>query len=448
MAGNELTLQLINSGATIGNDGIVAESMMLNQAILNSGVFKLGGCIASCFSLRVFDPGVPLKDEEIQVYIKEDGKEKDIPLFHGKITDAKKNNDTGTIAITAYDALGIAGDKQATVMPILLRSVFSGTMNDLSYKSGIEVLYDKTVYYQIAPEYNVGFGYYSEPMTIAEVLSGICEMLGGFGFIDGEGIFRLVEPYSCGGDFTKILNSAGNINLYIDENSTHLKVIAGKPYTILSNATSGHTDGLAGMVTVEFYDEEGFLTETVSGHTPFTVIPPSSPYESVYAVLAVPFWTANYTDRWTWIEGEEKKAVDVIPMQDTNHEDYTTDKITGVQYFYKNNETEEYETVLFGSNENPYTITSGMFKSIVQKDEIAKELYERIRNIPQFTPVESMPSLGYPETVNAGTMVNNGTITTFVFERTLTGIQGLRDVYIADVDKRMSAIEASEATAC
>lgn len=210
----------------ITGSNIVSESLELTQAICDSKEFKLGGCIAAQFRIKVINISQELNNKRISVVMKQSyikgllfpsdsvfpsdslicGFQKDeieIPLFCGIINSSKRQKNRAVKEIIAYDDLYNASQKYAY-------NYFSG----LAAHSPTTSLYDLRVYlcdcfldnYDYETEFK-GFNddtrlsltldlvkaVCDEKTTVTDFLSAYCELNACFAFMNGEGKIKFIQ---------------------------------------------------------------------------------------------------------------------------------------------------------------------------------------------------------------------------------------------------------------
>ena len=235
---------------SITEDNITAESMKLKQSICDETSLKFGGCIASEFSVEIFNTENRTFDAEkltnkwitvrlIQTapsgeylypsntlypgaaYPGEVVADNEFYIFSGYIDSVKKDKtDNNVFNLIAYDALAKLYSKDATAFLFkklttagsersienIFFAVFKKSNNktiDIPYNSGgntylNEVLSnsEKVGTTQII---NHSWINSNDKITFGEILKNICEMLGLFGFIqpsNGVGTFMFIDPFS------------------------------------------------------------------------------------------------------------------------------------------------------------------------------------------------------------------------------------------------------------
>lgn len=114
-----------------------------------------------------------------------------------------------------------------------------------------------------------------------------------------------------------------------------------------------------------------------------------------------------------------------------DYEEYIVDAITGIQI----RQDDEDEGVVVGSGDNTYTITGNFLlygKSAEELETIAHNILLQVANKfyrPHTTQLIGLPYMEVGDTITI--ITSNDAIETFIFQRTLTGIQALQDEYTA-----------------
>lgn len=431
----EYTISFTGSTDVITNDGLVAESLDLNQKILSGKDFVLGGCIASKFSIKVFnDIEFNLEGREIQVDLTMGTVT--LHLFHGKIDTAEKDIDSPVITITAYDAFGFMNGYTCYIPSREIYVVRNEAINKIYEKAGIgrpnvadpRLRYD---YYTITP-----VGKYMNPV---EALRQICEISGVYGYIDGQGVigYKTISEMECIIQFYDADLDGNGTHLYSEAHGAgfqHFPVVVepNSTYRIENQA------GTASIESVTVTDTDGTTHEYTNVTTPFYFTTTSVAKSVSICILNT---TANKTYKWALYKNR-KEPVEITRFLKTKHEDYETKVITGIIYKRISTDTSGAESVtetVYRNRENAYVIANNIIlANCAYFGQILEDLAIRLTDIEQFTPVTSMPSLGLPGVVEVGDTVDNGEISTIVFERTLKGLQSLTDTYIANIGQAMT----------
>ena len=117
--------------------------------------------------------------------------------------------------------------------------------------------------------------------------------------------------------------------------------------------------------------------------------------------------------------------------RETRYEEYIVEPITKLQI----HQDDEDEGVVVGSGDNTYTITGNFLlygKSAEELETIAHNILLQVANKfyrPHTTQLIGLPYMEVGDTITI--ITSNDAIETFIFQRTLTGIQALQDEYTA-----------------
>lgn len=117
--------------------------------------------------------------------------------------------------------------------------------------------------------------------------------------------------------------------------------------------------------------------------------------------------------------------------RETRYEEYIVEPITKLQI----HQDDEDEGVVVGSGDNTYTITGNFLlygKSAEELETIAHNILLQVANKfyrPHTTQLIGLPYMEVGDTITI--ITSNDAIETFIFQRTLTGIQALQDEYVA-----------------
>lgn len=139
--------------------------------------------------------------------------------------------------------------------------------------------------------------------------------------------------------------------------------------------------------------------------------------------------------------GASSNGDDVPEYRGINYEEYIVQKISCL---YIQTETELVQTG--GDDSNPYIISSNFLlqgKTAAELQEIGKNIFGRIKDITYRPNTTELTGLPYMEVGDAfGLIKRTDTVESFIFSRTLSGIQALKDTYEA----KGSKIRANELT--
>lgn len=223
----------VASGFIIKSENIIAESMVITRSLCD-GNFKLGGCIASSFEIQLIDvPANKVQGKKItallyetfeiygaqsvifpstSIYPSNDlypGKhftrERTRYLFAGIVDTAKRQNDRQIVKITAYDDLYTLGNKNVYTwfynfalhspdakISDLTSSLFSSQLSGLPCNGNP---YGNNGNDKVVLNLSSALveSNYKGSLLAIDVLRSICELTGGFGYIDEEGKFLVVD---------------------------------------------------------------------------------------------------------------------------------------------------------------------------------------------------------------------------------------------------------------
>lgn len=188
-----LRLYFPNLGLTISNNKIYESSMKLKESLIQGNNIEFVGCIASMFSIQVYDVPQNLKGQKIEVYIKTDDTA-EIPLFKGIVDSAKMQTNRKFKDITAYDELytkgqiDVAGWYNNLAFPITLGALRNSLFSYIGLTQENSVLPNDDIV--INKEY--------EPKLLKclTVMKSICQLNGCFGIINRNGNFEYRYIYN------------------------------------------------------------------------------------------------------------------------------------------------------------------------------------------------------------------------------------------------------------
>ena len=218
---------------TIKSENIIAESMIITRSLCD-GNFKLGGCIASSFEIQLIDvPANKVQGKKVtaklyetfeiygaqsvifpgtSIYPSNDlypgrrfTRERTRRLFTGTVDTAKRQNDRQIVKITAYDDLYTLGNKNVYTwfynfalhspdakISDLTSSLFSSQLSGLPCNGNP---YGNNGNDKVVLNLSSALveSNYKGSLLAIDVLRSICELTGGFGYIDEEGKFLVVD---------------------------------------------------------------------------------------------------------------------------------------------------------------------------------------------------------------------------------------------------------------
>ena len=218
---------------TIKSENIIAESMVITRSLCD-GNFKLGGCIASSFEIQLIDvqankvqgkkitaklyetfeiygaqsvifPSTSIYPSNDLYPGKHFTRERMRYLFTGTVDTAKRQNDRQIVKITAYDDLYTLGNKNVYTwfynfalhspdakISDLTSSLFSSQLSGLPCNGNP---YGNNGNDKVVLNLSSALveSNYKGSLLAIDVLRSICELTGGFGYIDEEGKFLVVD---------------------------------------------------------------------------------------------------------------------------------------------------------------------------------------------------------------------------------------------------------------
>jgi hypothetical protein len=248
---NTLIISFADGTESITEDNIASESMKLKQSICDEDSLKFGGCIASEFTIDIFNTEdrtfdvKNLKDKWINVkliqtaptgqyvypesalypnnaYPDEIVKDNEFYIFNGYIDSVEKDkNDNNSFTLTAYDVLAKLHSRDATAFLFnalsnkggvrTLKNILSAVRsknNNKMINIPISSLSENYLNEKLTNGITVGETEILNPswlnsndkITFGEILKDICEMLGVFGFITPSsltgGVLTFIDPFT------------------------------------------------------------------------------------------------------------------------------------------------------------------------------------------------------------------------------------------------------------
>lgn len=230
----EMKLSLVFDDFTIESDKIVAESFELNNSILDSEEFKLGGCIASQMNVSVFDVENDLSGKKFKAYIEQSYNtdvlypNKELTpsstlypltttkttrqcLFTGYVYSAKRQSNRNIRDIIAFDDMyrisqiccknmfyGYVfhkytdGAKQSITVGDLMSTIFD--WGEIS-TTGFGTVNFFNLLNELKFDYNLIESTISEKITLVDLLSACCELNACFAVFDRNGFLKFKTLY-------------------------------------------------------------------------------------------------------------------------------------------------------------------------------------------------------------------------------------------------------------
>lgn len=191
----ELEIRFPIDGITLKNEDIVSESVSLKETLESSQNLTFTGCNASVFEFECFDLITDMEGRYVEAYIKADNTE-EIPIFKGyvdKITN--KTHEQFTIKMTAYDVMKKINEIDITdwynslPFPISIKamrdSFFAECGKHFSVTQAEDNLVNDLFYVDKTIE--------KETINGSDIIKPICEINGSFGRINRYGVFEYVH---------------------------------------------------------------------------------------------------------------------------------------------------------------------------------------------------------------------------------------------------------------
>jgi len=359
-------------GMTINNDQIYTESLKLTESLCESANIEFVGCIASCFKIKVNNLRRDIKGKRIVAHIyTENTEDEPIKLFDGYVDSVIRDSNKRSKEITAYDALYTKGNIEV-----------KDWYNSLSFPLNIKTIRNslfrylgiEEVFTELPNDYvMINKQYKPSTLQALTVIKSICQINGAMGIINRDGQFE---------------------------------------YRILAKDILVPT-----IPSVHLFPS--------TKKYPYSPIQPQEGVESVVDAESFAFYRSVDFEEFT-----------VQPI----------DKVT-----IRQSETDK-DTVTYGEGVNNYIIQANMFTKGLSKEvrlEIAKNVYFSVGGF-KFIPFKSsnngLPWLecgldavayevyNYDYNPNSRSANNNEfkQETFYVMNREMTGIQALKDSYIAE----------------
>lgn len=175
---------------------VYTDSMSLIEKLVDSQSLEFVGCISTKFEIDIRDFGVDIKDQKIIAYIYPEGLESQkIRLFTGVVDEAKLQSNHKIKKIVAYDELYTKGQRDVSDWyNKVLKFPKTGLKISKIWRSLLEYIgLEYSVRTLPADEFKIMKKYYNPSnLSAIEVLKSICQINGVFGKIDRDGIFKFV----------------------------------------------------------------------------------------------------------------------------------------------------------------------------------------------------------------------------------------------------------------
>ena len=426
---------------TIANETLHQESVTIKESICDSEDLRLGGCIASSCEFEVSElENNQLAGVEFTAKILvNNGKDVVVKMGKYRVDSAKKVDDKDYRKIVAYDALY---DAQIDVSDWYNKVFYVVSQyEELITVGDIDDLWEHGDYYID----NSG----SKPPTFKYFLNGaVPEELQDTTYLDtvtgklyeaqntskdeDNELYRWVEVYQCKRKTqTKYIYATTTLKKLRESLLNYLNIpfveqdIINDDITISRTIDTNENGELLGTDMLRYICEVNAGFGKMNREGKFEVIsllsPGLYPEETLY-----PSEELYPEDHYEPIASDENSASYIS----TSYEEYEVEGITGVIIKGDSDNVGE----LAGTKDNPYVISGNplLYGSTAEKlKEIGQKIYEQIRGYiyrPNTTTLDGLP---YLETGDYFVLIkeNSDDIGSFIFSRTLSGVQALKDTY-------------------
>ena len=438
---NDYEFDFKDLGYTITNDTLYQEAVTIKESICDSDDLVLGGCIASSCEFEVAEvAGRELAGLEFTArLLVNSGEDVIVPIGKYRVDSAKRVDDKDYRKIVAYDALY---DAQIDVSEWYNKVFYVVSQyEELITVGDIDDLWEHGDYYID----NSG----SKPPTFKYFLNGaVPEELRDTTYLDtvtgklyeaqntsgdeDKKVYRWIGVYQCRRKTqTKYIYATTTLKKLRESLLNYLNIpfveqdIINDDITISRTIDTNENGELLGTDMLKYICEVNAGFGKMNREGKFEVIsllsPGLYPEETLY-----PSEELYPEDHYEPIASDENSASYIS----TSYEEYEVEGITGVIIKGDSDNVGE----LAGTKDNPYVISGNplLYGSTAEKlKEIGQKIYEQIRGYiyrPNTTTLDGLP---YLETGDYFVLIkeNSDDIGSFIFSRTLSGIQALKDTY-------------------
>lgn len=438
---NDYEFDFKELGYTITNDTLYQETVTIKESICDSDDLVLGGCIASSCEFEVAEvAGRELAGLEFTArLLVNSGEDVIVPIGKYRVDSAKRVDDKDYRKIVAYDALY---DAQIDVSEWYNKVFYVVSQyEELITVGDIDDLWEHGDYYID----NSG----SKPPTFKYFLNGaVPEELRDTTYLDtvtgklyeaqntsgdeDNKVYRWIGVYQCRRKTqTKYIYATTTLKKLRESLLNYLNIpfveqdIINDDITISRTIDTNENGELLGTDMLKYICEVNAGFGKMNREGKFEVIsllsPGLYPEETLY-----PSEELYPEDHYEPIASDENSASYIS----TSYEEYEVEGITGVIIKGDSDNVEE----LAGTKDNPYVISGNplLYGSIAEKlKEIGQKIYEQIKGYiyrPNTTTLDGLP---YLETGDYFVLIkeNSDDIGSFIFSRTLSGVQALKDTY-------------------
>lgn len=428
---------------TITNETLHQESVTIKESICDSEDLQLGGCIASSCEFEVSE----LAEKELAGLeftarlLVNDGKDAVVQMGKYRVDSAKRVNDKDYRKITAYDALYDAQidvsewyNKVFYVVSQYEELVTVGDIDDLWEHGEYTIDNSGSKPPEVAFFLNGAVPEEAYDTTYLDTSTGKLYEAQDINKDDDskDELYRWIEVYQCKRKTqTKYIYATTTLKKLRESLLNYLNIpfveqdIINDDITISRTIDTNENGELLGTDMLRYICEVNAGFGKMNRDGKFEVIsllsPGLYPEETLY-----PSEELYPEDHYELITSDENLASYIS----TNYEEYETEGITGVIIKGDSDNVGE----LAGTKDNPYVISGNplLYGSTAEKLKgIGQKIYEQIKGYiyrPNTTTLDGLP---YLETGDYFVLIkeNSDDIGSFIFSRTLSGVQALKDTY-------------------
>lgn len=428
---------------TIANETLHQESVTIKESICDSEDLQLGGCIASSCEFEVSElVGKELTGLEFTArLLVNDGKDAVVQMGKYRVDSAKRVNDKDYRKITAYDALYDAQidvsewyNKVFYVVSQYEELVAVGDIDDLWEHGEYTIDNSGSKPPEVAFFLNGAVPEEAYDTTYLDTSTGKLYEAQDINKDDDskDELYRWVEIYQCTRKTkTKYIYATTTLKKLRESLLNYLNIpfveqdIINDDITISRTIDTNENGELLGTDMLKYICEVNAGFGKMNREGKFEVIsllsPGLYPEETLY-----PSEELYPEDHYEVIASDENSASYIS----TSYEEYETEGITGIIIKGDSDNVGE----LAGTKDNPYVISGNplLYGSTAEKlKEIGQKIYEQIKGYiyrPNTTTLDGLP---YLETGDYFVLIkeNSDDIGSFIFSRTLSGVQALKDTY-------------------
>lgn len=428
---------------TITNETLHQESVTIKESICDSEDLQLGGCIASSCEFEVSElAGKELAGLEFTArLLVNDGKDAVVQMGKYRVDSAKRVNDKDYRKITAYDALYDAQidvsewyNKVFYVVSQYEELVAVGDIDDLWEHGEYTIDNSGSKPPEVAFFLNGAVPEEAYDTTYLDTSTGKLYEAQDINKDDDskDELYRWVEIYQCTRKTkTKYIYATTTLKKLRESLLNYLNIpfveqdIINDDITISRTIDTNENGELLGTDMLKYICEVNAGFGKMNREGKFEVIsllsPGLYPEETLY-----PSEELYPEDHYEVIASDENSASYIS----TSYEEYETEGITGIIIKGDSDNVGE----LAGTKDNPYVISGNplLYGSTAEKlKEIGQKIYEQIKGYiyrPNTTTLDGLP---YLETGDYFVLIkeNSDDIGSFIFSRTLSGVQALKDTY-------------------